>query len=166
MVDLGVMNEVQPAPEEEAEADRLARRGNIIDLQESLLGLPEEQKLDIGAMTFHHFAHRAYAREAVIPAGATAVGKIHRTRHFSFLLEGEIILFTEGAGSERLSAPAFMVTEPGVKRAVHAVTQARWITIHATDSTDLAEIEREVIAPSFEEITNDAALHEIAGADL
>ena len=44
-----------------------------------------------------------------------------------------------------------MVSEPGTKRAVVAETDAVWTTIHLTNETDLAKIESEVIAASFEE---------------
>lgn len=47
-----------------------------------------------------------------------------------------------------------MVSEAGTKRAVHAHTDTIWTTIHLTDKTDLAEIEKELIAETYEEYEN------------
>jgi hypothetical protein len=43
------------------------------------------------------------------------------------------------------------VSQPGVKRAVHAIEDTVWITIHPneTDTQDLTELEDYVIAPSY-----------------
>ena len=99
----------------------------------------------------HVFAPGVYARTMSIPKGGVLVGKIHKHKHLNILSQGTVLVLTENEGIERLTGPITMVSEPGTKRAVVAETDAVWTTIHLTNETDLAKIESEVIAASFEE---------------
>jgi len=99
----------------------------------------------------HVFAPGVYARTINIPAGTCIVGKIHKHKHLNILSAGTVLVLTESQGVERLTGPLTMVSEPGTKRAVLAETDAVWTTIHLTAETDLAKIEDEVIAKSYEE---------------
>lgn len=98
----------------------------------------------------HVFAPGAYARTMFIPAGTQIVGKIHKHAHLNILSQGTVCVITESGGEERLTGPLTMCSPPGTKRMVCAVTNVVWTTIHLTNSTDLDEIEAEVIAPTFE----------------
>jgi hypothetical protein len=53
----------------------------------------------------------------------------------------------------KIAAPATFVSQPGTKRVVYALKDTVWTTVHVTESTDLDEIEAEIIAPSFEALT-------------
>jgi hypothetical protein len=99
----------------------------------------------------HVFAPGAYARTMRIPAGTVIVGKIHKHAHLNILSQGTVCVMTETEGDRQLTGPLTMVSPPGTKRAVYAVTDAVWTTIHLTNSTDLEEIEADVIAPTFED---------------
>ena len=98
----------------------------------------------------HVFAPGAYARTIFIPANSVIVGKIHKHAHLNILAQGSVIVVTEGGGIEHLTGPVTMVSPPGTKRGLRTLTDVVWTTIHLTASTDLAEIEDEVIAPTFE----------------
>jgi quercetin dioxygenase-like cupin family protein len=99
----------------------------------------------------HVFAPGAYARTMFIPAGTVIVGKIHKHAHLNILSQGTVCVKTETEGDRELTGPLTMVSPPGTKRAVYAVTDAVWTTIHLTNETDLEKIEGEVIAPTFED---------------
>ena len=75
-----------------------------------------------------------------VPAGATAVGKIHATEHLLMVTRGEVVLITEGARLH-VTAPFQTVCAPGAKKAVHCLTDAVITNFHATDLTDLAALE-------------------------
>lgn len=126
-------------------------RAKLQTLQQTMLAMPDEQKLDIDAMTKHHFADKAYIREMIVPAGVVVVGKIHKTRHTFILLEGECTLFTEN-GKSMLKAPHFSIADPGMKRSVFTHTVCRFLNIHGTTETDLDAIEAEVICPEIDAI--------------
>lgn len=99
----------------------------------------------------HSFIDGVYVRTIFIPAGTVIVGKIHKHSHANILSQGEVSVFTEGGGLQRLSGPLTMVSEPGTKRAVYAHTDTTWTTIHATEERDLEEIERYVIAETYQD---------------
>jgi hypothetical protein len=101
----------------------------------------------------HVFAPGAYARTMRIPAGTVIVGKIHKHAHLNILSQGTVCVMTETEGDRELTGPLTMVSPPGTKRAVYAVTDAVWTTVHTLprDNMTLDEIEAEVIAPTFED---------------
>ena len=95
-----------------------------------------------------------YARQMFIPAGTMIVGKIHRHAHHNFIMQGLIEVATEH-GTELLEAPCVFVSEVGTKRAVRALEDTIWVTVHLTkhsEEEDLDKIEDEVISPSYEEM--------------
>ena len=115
-------------------------------LQKALINLP-----DVEFPLQHTFAPGVYARTIFIPAGSVLVGKIHKHRHLNILSMGHVSVLTEGGGLEDLHGPITMVSEPGTKRAVQAHSDVVWTTIHLTNETDLAKIEDEVIAKTFDD---------------
>lgn len=131
---------------------RLANRDAVQRLQEEILAHPNA----VPASEFpvaHHYAPGMYAREMLIPADSVIVGKIHRHAHVNVISAGRVRVFTEHTGVLEFSAPYTFVSEPGAKRVVYALEDTVWTTIHSTDSTDPAYIEREVIATQYEELT-------------
>jgi hypothetical protein len=119
-------------------------RSNILALQENLATYPQ-----IDPPLKHHFAEGSYGREIFIPAGSMVIGKIHRHSHVNVISMGRVFVATE-FDSLVLEAPYTFVSMPGTKRAVYAITDTVWTTIHVTDETDLQKIEDAVIAPDFE----------------
>ena len=116
----------------------------VDELQETLLGMVQaESKLH------HEFAHGLYARQLFIPAGSAYVGKIHRFSHFRIVLKGRLLIVTD-TGRYECQAPHFMITTAGTRRVGYAFTDSVIMTIHATDKTDLQEIENEIIMPREE----------------
>lgn len=96
-----------------------------------------------------------YAREMFIPKGTLIIGKIHRHAHLNIISKGKVSVATE-FGTKYLEAPCTFISEVGLKRAVIAEEDTIWTTIHLTNKnseSELDEIEDEVIAPSYEALT-------------
>jgi hypothetical protein len=96
----------------------------------------------------------AYAREMTIPKGTVIIGKIHRHQHLNFISKGHVIVSTE-FGQEELIAPCTFISEVGLKRAVYALEDTIWTTVHLTKhrgEENLDKIEAEVIAPSYNDL--------------
>ena len=130
---------------------QLGRREAILRLQDAIV----YGGLDVGPEACpvkHHFAPGAYGREMTLPAGLVVVGKIHKHAHINVISKGRVQVFTEQEGVLELAAPCTFVSSPGTKRVVHVLEETVWTTVHVTDKTDLAEIEREVIATDFMEV--------------
>ena len=101
----------------------------------------------------HSFADGCYIREIFNPAGELLVTKIHKKEHPFFLMKGKMSILTED-GVKHVQAPHHGITKPGTKRIIYTHTDCVFVTVHATDKTDVAEIEKEVIANDF----NDPAI--------
>lgn len=132
-------------------AVKLMRRGAITQLQDIILG----SEFAVGPEACpvrHHFAPGSYAREMELPAGLLVVGKIHKHAHINVISKGHVMVYTEHEGALELKAPCTFVSSPGTKRVVYVAEDTTWTTVHVTDKTDLAEIEREVIADDFQEV--------------
>ncbi len=97
----------------------------------------------------HTFGDGLYIREITMPKGMILTSKIHKTRHPYFVIKGDVSVLTEG-GVVRIKAPYWGMTEPGTKRILNIHEETVWITVHATEKTDLEEIEEELIAENFE----------------
>lgn len=100
----------------------------------------------------HSFSDGIYVREIFIPAKTVIVGKIHKHEHPNFLMSGEVDVVTE-EGAARLKGPCSMISPAGTKRALHAITDLVWVTVHAnpTNTQDMEKLEKIVIADSYEE---------------
>ena len=138
----------------EAMRERALQRGRreaILRLQDAIIS----EGRDVGPASCpvkHHFAPGSYGREMTLPAGMVVVGKIHKHAHINVISKGRVQVFTEQEGVLELAAPCTFVSSPGTKRVVHVLEETVWTTVHVTDKTDLAEIEREVIATDFKEV--------------
>jgi len=95
-----------------------------------------------------------YAREMLIPKGTLIIGKIHRHEHLNFIAKGKVTVFTE-FGQKDLEGPCTFVSEIGLKRAVYALEDTLWTTVHLTEfvgEENLDKIESEVISPSYNDM--------------
>lgn len=129
-------------------------RSGIIEYEAALAAQPNAVFGDNDICPLKHsFAGPLYVREIFIPAGMEIVGKIHRHDHPNFLLSGTVMVVTEEKGFEELTGPLSIISVAGTKRALKAVTDVRWVTVHYVgDERDLKKIEAMVIAPSYSEL--------------
>ena len=130
-------------------------RKQIYTLQKTLADKIASGELqEVEMQLTHTFAPGVYVRTAYIKAGSIIVGKIHKHKHANIVNKGDVTVVTESGGIQHISGFMPMVSEAGTKRALHAHTDTIWTTIHLTNSTDLAEIEKELIAETYEEYEN------------
>jgi len=131
-------------------AIRLGRRLTIMDLYDQIaeteghiVGHVDEE------MVSHHFSDGVYAREYFLKKGDVVVGKIHRHNHIAMMMQGKAKVFSE-RGEIIMEAPHIWNSVAGERRAVFAIEDCIFVTIHPTDETDLDKIEEQVIAPDYE----------------
>ena len=133
--------------------DGTVSRQAILDFEDTIKGIEGHIEGDTPFMPLvHTFSDGIYVRQISIPAGTLLTGKIHKHDHPNFLLKGKAIVVTED-GEDEYVAPLSMISKAGTKRAVYAVTDLVWTTIHhnPTNTQDLDELENIVIAPSYAE---------------
>jgi quercetin dioxygenase-like cupin family protein len=90
----------------------------------------------------HYFAKGMYLREFKMPAGMTVVGKKHKHQHFLLVTQGHAKVVSTHEEFE-VRAGHISISEPSVKRCVHAFEDTTFITIHLNpeDTTDTDELE-------------------------
>ena len=119
---------------------------------ESVIGsMPGAKFGDDATPLKHTFADGLYIREMRAPKGMLNTSKLHKTTHPYFILKGEFSVLTEN-GMVRIKAPYMGITKAGTKRVVYFHEDTVWITVHATEETDLEKIEEELIAKSYDEL--------------
>lgn len=133
--------------------DTPASREDVLALEDAVRAQPEafDDVEAEAALNTHFFAPGVYGRQIRIPKGMCVVGKIHRHAHLNIITTGTVRVVTE-FGEDTFTGPRTWVSEPGTKRAVYALEDTEWTTIHPnpSDTQDVREIESQVIAPDFE----------------
>jgi hypothetical protein len=125
-------------------------REKIFSFQDAMTSMIENNPEAEGqAPVNHFFAPGVYSREMLIPIDTVIVGKIHKHAHINIISKGIIDVATE-LGTVRYVAPITFVSDALTKRCVYAITDTIWTTVHATDKTDINEIEDEIIAKSYD----------------
>ena len=99
----------------------------------------------------HSFADGCYIREIFNPKGELLVTKIHKVAHPFFLMKGDMTILMED-GIKRIKAPHYGITPAGTKRLIYCHEDCVFVTVHATNETNLEKIEEEVIAKDFSEV--------------
>ena len=97
-----------------------------------------------------YFSHGLYARELFIPKGITLVGKLHKYPQMNILSKGSLKVSVDGE-IRLLEAPAVICSPAGTKRIAYALEDTVWVTIHATNETDVDKIEQQFIAQTEQE---------------
>jgi quercetin dioxygenase-like cupin family protein len=98
-------------------------------------------------MINHHFSAGVYAKETLIPAGQVLVQHKHKFSHLSILASGSIELMVDGK-RKIIHAPACLTIEADKHHGVKSLTDVVWYCIHATECTDIDEIDEVLIVPS------------------
>ncbi len=146
------MNEVADFVENQDRLSPLEIRGKIDELERAILSLSPELQLEIPPT--HYQAEGLYAREILIPRGTVLTGKIHKFQHINVISQGDISVMTEH-GIKRLKAPCTFVSPPGTKRVGYAHEDTVWTTFHATEETDLSQIEDALVFPSEHQLVHE-----------
>jgi hypothetical protein len=105
----------------------------------------------------HYWAPGVYVRTMHIPAGVAAVGHIHRYPCVSIVQKGHILLASAHTGARYLMAPHTFETPAGAKRAVYALTDTLFTTVHSNpdNSRDVDALESFLIAQDYSFLESD-----------
>lgn len=141
----------------EVTADRVPTHksfiNKVLEIEEFIGNVPGAKFGDDACPLKHTFTDGLYIREMRAPKGMLNVSKLHKTNHPFFILEGNVSIQTEN-GPIRIKAPYFGITKAGTKRIVYFHEDTVWITVHLNpnNTTNLDELEREIIAKNYDEL--------------
>jgi hypothetical protein len=123
----------------ELEAPQIMRQ-KVDALQSELLKMPQYQP-----ETKHYFHGGMYCREVFRHAGVLVVGKVHKKEHFYMIVSGTVAI-TDGSGDvTQVTGPHLIMSKPGTKRAVYAITDTTCMTFHAIAETTVEAAEAELV---------------------
>lgn len=125
-------------------------RRSVLEIEEFLKQFPQEE-----VPVKHTFGGGVYLREIKAPADTVMTGAIHRYETMNVLVSGTILMGTPD-GPKELTGPMTFATPPGTKNVGITKTEVIWINIIPTDSTDIEEIERDMLVPDFETLALEA----------
>jgi len=114
-------------------------RNRVEALQAEVSKLPQYEP-----PTDHIFHGGMYCRQVWRPAGCTIVGRVHKKEHFYMVVHGTVLVTTDD-GAQEITGPFLICSNPGTKRAVHALTDALCITFHRVESDTVEEVESELV---------------------
>ena len=84
----------------------------------------------------HFFTPTQYARRIFVQAGATVITAVHKSEHFTIALKGHCVVVDEHGDRHDVIAPSVFITKPGTQRAVYAITDTEWLTVHTYTDED------------------------------
>ncbi len=122
----------------------------ISELAVAIGQLPDAEHGD--GLVEHNFADGLYIRTYTGIQGKLAISKLHKTNHPYFVMKGDVSVLVGGKEVERITAPCHGITKAGTQRILYFHEETIWITVHATEETDLEKIEDVVIAKDYNEL--------------
>lgn len=129
----------------------------MFEFEDALARLPQSIHHSEQDFATHEFADGLYIRAFNGIKGMIAVSKLHKTNHPYFVMVGDCSVLTD-EGTVRIKAPYFGITKAGTKRILYFHEHTVWITVHATEETDLKKIEDVVIAKNYNELPDEVKL--------
>lgn len=100
--------------------------------------------IDIDLGVVHHFSAGLYAKQMTLPAKHFAVSHAHAYDHLSVLAKGSVTVEVDGVRAE-YTAPACINILAGKHHTITAHEDSVWLCIHATDKTDVADMDEVLI---------------------
>jgi|TARA_R100001163_G_scaffold64573_1_gene59158 quercetin dioxygenase-like cupin family protein len=100
----------------------------------------------------HTFADGVYIRQMDMKKDSAVIGAIHKHLHVWFLLTGHITVATEDL-TEDYIAPCYILSSPGVKRAIYANEDSIFVNVHKNPSNtkNINKLEKEIVALNYKE---------------
>lgn len=94
----------------------------------------------IEIQTDHHWADGMYCRVISCPEGVVIVGKVHKKEHFAIVAKGCVQI-----EKEVFPAGTVLVSQPGTKRAIYALEDSIFLTVHRTKERNIERIEKRLV---------------------
>ena len=100
----------------------------------------------------HKFSDQLYMRQMKMPADSMVVSAIHHTEHFWFLMEGVILVTTDGETVEHI-APCYELSKKGAKRLIQCLEDCIFVNVHKnpTNTQEIKDIEEALYSFTIEE---------------
>ena len=97
----------------------------------------------------HRFSAGVYIREITMPTNSYILGHKHSTTHMNIISKGSCMLSDIDTGEVTyIEAPYTFESKAGVQKFLYIIEECVWSTVHVTNETDIATLEKQLIIPS------------------
>lgn len=127
---------------------------HIVKLKQSMESAINSGELEQVEFPLEHlFTPTQYARRIFVQAGATVITAVHKSEHVTVALKGHCVVVDEHGDRHDVIAPSVFITKPGTQRAVYAVTDTEWLTVHTYTDEDksLETVEKKLVCDNMEQ---------------
>lgn len=124
-------------------------RQNVMKLERSWITDDIEYFEKVTPEVRHFTGNGVYCREMTMKRGMIGIGAIHKKKHVCIISKGFVSVFDE-TGRTDIHAPYSFISLPGTKRVLVAHEDTVWTTVHETELTDIAELERELVTDTYD----------------
>ena len=90
------------------------------------------------------------ARTVLMPKGDIIIGEKHKGETINILIRGELKVWVNGE-VKHIKAPYMVKSKANTRKVFYIIEEAVWTTVHKVTSTNLDEIENEVIIKTSNE---------------
>jgi hypothetical protein len=131
-------------------ASSLDHRNRMLELEANILAVDGPA---VEAEYNHYFTPGVYTREMFLPAGSIWTGQIHKESSINIITKGHVKVVTD-EGDYEIHAPYTFISGPGVKKALHVVTDTTWVATYPWDgkTTDFKELAKQHLYSSYAEV--------------
>lgn len=101
----------------------------------------------------HYFTPGVYTREMFLPANTVWTGQIHKDSSINIITKGHVRVVTD-EGTYDIHGPHTFISGPGVKKALHVITDTIWVATYPWDgvTTDFKELAKQHLYDSYEAV--------------
>jgi len=135
----------------------LVKAEHIVKLKESMeSAINAGELIQVSSPLEHYFTPTQYARRVYVKKGTTIISAIHKSEHIAVALKGHFVIVDEIGDRHNIEAPAVLVTKPGTQRAIHALVDSEWLTVHTYDNEDRSPeaVWYELVCDTMQEYNN------------
>ena len=135
----------------------LTKGDHIVKLKESMEGAINSGELkQVEFPLEHFFTPDLYCRQIFVPADHTVVTAVHKSEHITIALKGHCVVVDEIGDRKDIIAPCIFVTKPGTQRAVYALTDTIWATVHSYQDEDksLETVGKALVCDTMQQYTS------------
>jgi len=135
----------------------LVRGAHIAKLKQSMeSAINSKEMKQVEFPLEHYFTPTQYARRIFVPADHTVVTAVHKSEHVTVALKGHCVVVDELGDRHDVIAPSVFITKPGTQRAVYAITDTEWLTVHTYEDEDksLETVRKALVCDSMQQYEN------------
>lgn len=135
----------------------LVKGSHIVKLKQSMESAINSGELEqVEFPLEHYFTPTQYARRIFVPADHTVITAVHKSQHITIALKGHCVVVDEHGDRHDVIAPSVFITTPGTQRAVYAITDTEWVTVHTYTDEDksLETVEKTLVCDTMQQYEN------------